>query len=293
VAKTSNPFDQFMSDWERASSFPKLILRLLRQHKLSTATVAKRKEELGIEVCLEFLIALYQLGRELMGLPVNVPLGAGCWAVAMLIGIRILWILPVTSSAPRLVKTVVSVGILVTAIWVSRGTVEEAYRKQRAGEKLSPDTQALLGALGGLQRGVDALKPTEKMPGKALTVRPTIQQLPPDPIKQVRSDATSLIRRMNDTWIPFQKNFAFWDVNPTNTTRRKQIKLVDDLTKTYKDEYQDKASEIKNRLVGHIHGTIPALNLRYSSRDDDLPPIFSPGIMRLSPVSVRPACLSR
>jgi hypothetical protein len=25
----------------------------------------------------------------------------------------------------------------------------------------------------------------------------------------------------------------------------------------------------------------------------DLPPIFSPGIMRLSPVSVRPACLSR
>jgi hypothetical protein len=26
---------------------------------------------------------------------------------------------------------------------------------------------------------------------------------------------------------------------------------------------------------------------------DDLPPTFSPGIMRLSPVSVRPACLSR
>jgi hypothetical protein len=25
----------------------------------------------------------------------------------------------------------------------------------------------------------------------------------------------------------------------------------------------------------------------------DLPPIFSPGIMRLSPVSVRPACLSQ
>jgi hypothetical protein len=33
--------------------------------------------------------------------------------------------------------------------------------------------------------------------------------------------------------------------------------------------------------------------LKPSARRFDLPPIFSPGIMRLSPVSVRPACLSR
>jgi hypothetical protein len=260
-----------MSDWDKASSFPKLILRLLRQRKLSATTVAKRTQELGIEVCSEFLIALYQLGRELMGLPVNVPLGAGCWAAAMLIGIRILWILPVTSSAPRSVKAVVSILILVIATRVSLGTIEEAYRKQKAGEKLSPDTKALLTALGGLQRGVDALKPTENIPEGAKPNpqhQTIIQQLTPDPIEQVRTDATSLVRRMNDTWILFQNQFAFWDVNPTNTTRRMQIRLVGNLTKTIKDEYQDKASEIKNRLVGHIHGTIPPLNPRYSSRGE-------------------------
>jgi len=62
--------------------------------------------ELGIEFCLELVIVFYQLGRELMGLPVNVPLGAGCWAVAMLVAIRILWIIPIASSVPRPIKAV-------------------------------------------------------------------------------------------------------------------------------------------------------------------------------------------
>jgi hypothetical protein len=35
------------------------------------------------------------------------------------------------------------------------------------------------------------------------------------------------------------------------------------------------------------------ISLPELQRELDLPPIFSPGIMRLSPVSVRPACLSR
>src|SRR5216683_5757064 len=87
------------------------------------------KAELGIEFCIELAIVFYQLGRELMGLPANVPLGAGCWVVAMLIAIRILWILPLTSPVPVWVKAVTSIAIFIIAVMVSRRTVQEAYRK--------------------------------------------------------------------------------------------------------------------------------------------------------------------
>jgi hypothetical protein len=118
----------------------------------------KRKPmELGIEFCLELVIVFYQLGRELMGLPVNVPLGAGCWAIAMIIAIRILWILPIMLPVPKLVKAAFGLVILTIAVWVSYNTVEEAFRKQRVGEQLSPDTKVVLGALSGIQRGLDIL----------------------------------------------------------------------------------------------------------------------------------------
>jgi len=50
-------------------------------------------------------------------------------------------------------------------------------------------------------------------------------------------------------------------------------------------------------VVGEGRRLFEGINLQEKVRlklvESDLPPIFSPGIMRLSPVSVRPACLSR
>lgn len=132
------------------------------------------KAELGIEFCIELAIVFYQLGRELMGLPANVPLGAGCWVVAMLIAIRILWILPFTSLVPVSVKGVTSIAIFIIAVMVSRRTVQEAYRKQSAGEELTSDTKALLSALGALEGRIDAIKKNEpsSVPDKPNLGRP-------------------------------------------------------------------------------------------------------------------------
>lgn len=109
-----------------------------------------------------------------MGLPANVPLGAGCWVVAMLIAIRILWILPFTSPVPVWVKAVTSIAIFIIAVMVSRRTVQEAYRKQSAGEELTSDTKALLGALEALEGRIDAVKKSEpsSVPDKLSLGRP-------------------------------------------------------------------------------------------------------------------------
>src|SRR5712692_6405225 len=112
-----------------------------------TAFHKRHEVELGIEFCLELLVVFYQLGRELMGLPVNVPLGAGCWAVAMLIAIRIFWIVPFTQTLPLCLKATTGALIFSIAVQVSWHTVNEAYRQQIAGEQMTPDTKLLLGAI--------------------------------------------------------------------------------------------------------------------------------------------------
>ena len=43
--------------------------------------------------------------------------------------------------------------------------------------------------------------------------------------------------------------------------------------------------------IGTAHGEL-AVRVQAVEEGCDLPPIFSPGIMRLSPVFVRPTCLS-
>ena len=117
-----------------------------------------RQLELGVEFCIEMVITFYQLGRDVMGLPTSVPLGAGCWVVAMLISIRILWIFPLFASVPVWVKAGTSCVVLLIVGWIAFGTVREAYRKQKAGEQLSPDTKALLTMLGGLSSKMDSLQ---------------------------------------------------------------------------------------------------------------------------------------
>ncbi|MGO9403017.1 MAG: hypothetical protein ACLPVW_06040 [Terriglobales bacterium] len=157
--RDDDPVEELLRVWERLRE---IWQRLFPARE---APVVKTKEhytaELGIEFCIELVLVFYQLGRDLMGLPVNVPLGAGCWVIAMLIAIRILWILPITSAAPGFIKIVASVLIFVVAAAVSKNTIAEAYRKQHAGEPLSRDTQMLLGAMGGLQKGIETLKPNK------------------------------------------------------------------------------------------------------------------------------------
>lgn len=52
------------------------------------------KLELGIELCLELAIALYQLGAEQMDLPHNFWIGLVSWTVATGLAIRMFWIFP-------------------------------------------------------------------------------------------------------------------------------------------------------------------------------------------------------
>jgi hypothetical protein len=73
--------------------------------------------ELGIEFLLELLLFLYPYGADQMGLPHNFWLGLGCWVLATVIAVRMIWIFPVwsdrLSSAAKGIIALVLVAIFV------------------------------------------------------------------------------------------------------------------------------------------------------------------------------------
>lgn len=89
------------------------------------------KLELGIELCLELAIALYQLGAEQMDLPHSFGFGLFLWIVATVLAIRVFWIFPgIERLKPQLKVAIASVAIA-ALIFVSWTPVTKAYRRAK------------------------------------------------------------------------------------------------------------------------------------------------------------------
>jgi hypothetical protein len=68
----------------------------------------------------------------------------------MLIVVRVLWIIPFTKRFAWWLKAPTSLLIFAIAVQLSSHTIQEAYRQQKAGEQMTPDTKLLLSAINAL-----------------------------------------------------------------------------------------------------------------------------------------------
>jgi hypothetical protein len=88
------------------------------------------KVELGIELCLELAIALYQLGAEHMELPHSFLFGLFLWGAATALAIRMFWIFPWWENRlSRLEKGLISAIVVGVFILIAYQPVVTAYRK--------------------------------------------------------------------------------------------------------------------------------------------------------------------
>ncbi|SRR6266481_2578168 len=90
----------------------------------------KKKIELGLEFCAEFLLALYEFGHEQMDLPHNYWVGLFCWVVAISLAIRIFWIFPYLDRLTSLSKALISAVLIVLPVALEGPTIVYAYKKQ-------------------------------------------------------------------------------------------------------------------------------------------------------------------
>lgn len=97
-----------------------------------------RSFELSLELLLEILLVLVPLGRDVIGLPPNVPLGVGIWSVAAFIAVRMFWIWERTATLSILAK--VSVSALFIAV-VAVGTWESAWEALLLQHPISKEAQ--------------------------------------------------------------------------------------------------------------------------------------------------------
>lgn len=117
------------------------IFRLFLRDKMSPRKSNKmRRLELSVEFLVEFLLVLVPLGRDVMGLPPNVPLGIGIWSVAAIVAIRIFWIWEWTERLTTFTKVLVSVAFLALVVF---GTWESAMEGLLLQHPLSQDAQSI------------------------------------------------------------------------------------------------------------------------------------------------------
>jgi hypothetical protein len=87
------------------------------------------KFELGIELCLELGIALYQLGADQMDLPHNFYIGLVSWLVATALAVRMFWILPALETVKWYVKFVIATSVLTVMFFMARDPVMDSYKR--------------------------------------------------------------------------------------------------------------------------------------------------------------------
>ena len=129
-------------------------------------------------------------------------------------------------------------------------------------------------------------------------------------------DVTKIGRREKAVWIAVATLLLFLELHSISLDRRIHDKEQNDARSRQVEQFNTIVQQAQQHFDSTISGLSallkntapraviilnPSQNARFVSADItkdtvlrvDLPPIFSPGIMRLSPVSVRPACLSQ
>ena len=100
------------------------------EETMNAESKKRRSVEVGIEFCIEFLLALYQFGREQMDFPHDYWVGLFCWLFAIALGIRILWIIPGLEPLGWLWKALISTVLVLGFVRLEGSTVIESYKKQ-------------------------------------------------------------------------------------------------------------------------------------------------------------------
>jgi hypothetical protein len=99
------------------------------------------KLELGIELCLELAIGLYQLGAEQMDLPHSFKIGFFLWIAATALFIRMFWIFPLWENRlPRWGKALISIILIGLFAVAAYEPVVTAYRKNATETKATPQS---------------------------------------------------------------------------------------------------------------------------------------------------------